>query len=143
MAMTTITAIRSQRRNPYDGLLEELVTVKTFGDGAEAPVATSDPMMLYDPAPTFGTSKLHANLPWESVVIVVPLNVPIPQEVGVWATPLNDTVTGEETEKPDPPTVYGDPEVSEIGVTEIVGTVMPNDAVALSNAPSAPVAFTV
>ena len=141
--ITRRTTITSTTIHHGNGLLELLVTVKTVGDEAEVPVATSEATTLYDPAPTFGTANAQSKAPWALVVIVEPLYEPTVHDVGVWATESNETLTAEPTEKPDPLTVYVPPEPAEVGVVVIAGAVMPNVAAALSNVPSAPVRVSV
>jgi hypothetical protein len=76
--------------------------------------------------------NVQTNAPPPVVVILVPPNVPFEQEIGVWGTPLNDTVALEDTLNPVPVTVNDPLGVPWFGVKVIVGTVTLNDLVAVS-----------
>ena len=106
-------------------------------------VATSFATTPYAPADSLGTLNVHVNAPLALVVIVVPLNDPTVHPVGPWRTPLNVTVTDDDTVNPLPVTVYVAPTGPWFGDTVMAGVVIVNGAVALSKLPSDPVAVTV
>jgi hypothetical protein len=76
--------------------------------------------------------NVQSNAPPLVVVMVVPVNVPLEQVVGVWRTPLNDTIAPDDTLNPVPVTVNDPLGAPWFGVNVIVGAVTLNDLVAVS-----------
>ena len=62
-------------------------------------------MMVPFPPGSVGRVNVHENAPLESVIIVVPLNVPAKHAVAVRSTPSKPTVAPALTSNPEPPTL--------------------------------------